>query len=566
VKRAVRQAASFIAIASCALGASLARADGEQLMPGGAQSVARGGATVARPSDASTLLQNPAGLSELPGSQALYAFDVTVDRLCVDPYGYYGWGVYLQDGDPGSTARADARRSEFGDPTSAAYGSRRLDRVCNSAPILPLPQLALSLKLDERWTVAFGFLAPVLVGGAQFGGQDGTIDAAGESRPTPTRYALIRQRATFALNPTAGVAYRPLPWLSFGVALQVLMASLDNSFMVTLRAGTSPHDDITAKVHASDYFMPALTVGVRAKASRRLQLAGTFSVSDGFDGSGELTLTTNAYHRNASGSEVVPLQNDPIRLKRVRVSAPWSAVLALRYVQPRTAADDGDPLRSDAWDIELDVAYTANRSLSANSVQFGEDFTLEFRRANAVPQMPLTLDKDDLGQLNVQRNLRDVVVVRLGASVNLVPGRLQLSAGGFFQSRGAEAAYASVANYGFARIGLGLGLLVRLGAIDLLASYAAVLQETLEVVPPAHQARTDASDDPRSGFDQRIYEDGVLSAEPRADARVPQSGDARAALQQPAAFESNTARRRVINAGRYSASFHVLSIGIAHRF
>jgi hypothetical protein len=517
--------------------------------------------------DASTLLQNPAGLTELRDDQGLYGFDVTIDSVCVDPYGYYGWGVYLQGSEPGSPVNADARRSEFGDPTSSAYGRRRLDRVCNSAPIAPIPQLAFSLRLSERWNVGFGFLAPVLVSGSQFGGKDGTIDADGASRPTPTRYEQIRQQPRFALNPTAGVAFRALPWLSFGATLQVTIASVEDYFMMALRAGTSPHDDVQAKLRASDYFIPAITLGVYAKPHRRLRVAGTFNWSDGFRGNGELQLTTNAYHRNASGSEGVPLKNDPIKLDTIRVASPWTATLALRYAQPRGGdAPDSDVLRSERWDIELDASYTANKNLGANYVEIANDFTLEFRRANSVPQMPLMLEKDDFSQLNVERHLQDVLALRLGGSVNVVPGRLQISAGGFYQTRAVDAAYASIASYGFARVGLGLGVMVRLGSIDLEAAYGHIFQETLEIVPPAHQPATEASDDPRSGFDQRIYDDGQLSSAPVRDPRVPASGDAVAALQQPAAFESNTARRRVVNAGRYSASFNVVSISVVHRF
>ena len=53
---------------------------------------------------------------------------------------------------------------------------------------------------------------------------------------------------------------------------------------------------------------------------------------------------------------------------------------------------------------------------------------------------------------------------------------------------------------------------------------------------------------------------------PKPDPRVPARGDAVAAFQQPAAFETNTARRRVVNAGRYTASFNVLSLGVVYHF
>jgi hypothetical protein len=116
-----------------------ARAEGETLMPGGAQAIARGGAVAARASDAMSLLHNPASLMELEGHQAHYGVDLEVDALCVHPYGYYGWGIVLPEARPGTPPNVDVRRSEFGDPASSAYGQRRLDYVCNSGQLSPVP-------------------------------------------------------------------------------------------------------------------------------------------------------------------------------------------------------------------------------------------------------------------------------------------------------------------------------------------------------------------------------------------------------------------------------------------
>jgi hypothetical protein len=575
VNQAVRHL-KFIALFGgwLALLPSGVRADGEQLMPGGAQSIARGGANAAHPTDASAILQNPAGLVDLP-DLAYYDFDTAFNHICVHPYGYYGWGVYAQDARAGSTSNPDAHRSEFGDPESSAYGTRHLDSVCNSAGVAPVPQLAFVVRLNDRWAVGFGFVAPALVSGAQWGGKDGTIavnDGGNDgqaSRPTPTRYELIRQQAKFALNPTAAVAYRALPWLSFGVTLQVTMASLDNYVMMALRAGTSPTDDMLAKLHVADYFMPALTFGVYATPNKRWGLAGTFNWSDGFDGHGDLTVTTNAFHRNAVGDELLPLQNDPVKLKRVRVAAPWTATLAARYAQPREGAPaDADSMTKEVWDVEADASYTANREMGANRVEIADSFSLEFRRANATPQMPLVVQQSDLSPLNLERHVLDVVAVRAGGSYNVVPGHLQVSAGAFFQSRGVEADYASISSYGFMRVGLSLGVVVRLGTVDLMAAYAHIFQEELDIAPPPYQPNTAATADPKSGFDERIYQDGQLSDKPRLDPKAPSPAAANgvASLQQPAVFESDTARRRVVNAGSYVASFNIVSIGLVHHF
>jgi hypothetical protein len=570
VSEPVRQLFFSALLASCWLLCASAHADGEQLMPGGAQSVARGGATVARPTDATAILQNPAGLVDVVGNQGLYGFDVAFDHICEEPYGYYGWGVYLAEERPGSTSNPDSNRSEFGDPAIAAYGRRRLDRVCNSAPIAPTPQLAFVLHASDRLAFGFGILAPVLVSGAQWGGADATISAGGEARPTPTRYQLVRQEAKVGYSANAAIAYRALPWLSFGLTLQAAGITADNYVVMALRAGTSPSNDMLAKLHVTDLFIPSLTFGAYARPNARWRFAGTFVWSQGFDGHGDLTYTTNYYHQGAVGSEAVPLTNDPVKLQRVRVSVPWTATLATRYAQPRASSpsDARDPLVREVWDIELDASYTANSLVAANRIEIANDFTLDFRRADGTPQMPLTVKQSDLQELSVARHGLDVIVVRLGGSANLVPGRLQVSGGGFFQTRSIDPSYASVDSYGFARGGLGLGVMVRIGTVDLMASYAHIFQEELLVAPPPHQPRDQATDAPESGFDQRIYEDGQLSAQPRTDPRAPapSAADGVAKLKQSAAFESENLRSRVVNAGRYTANFNVLSLGVVHHF
>jgi hypothetical protein len=557
------------ALACLALHATLVRADGETMMPGGAQSIGRSGATAARPTDNMAMLQNPAGLVDLADNQFMLQFDSVYDRVCVDPYGYYGWGVYLTQDRLGNTTNRDDQRSEFGDPSSAAYGNRHLDRLCNSGPVGTLPQLAFSFHVTPRWSVAFGFVAPAAMGLAQWGGKDGTIQTDAGERPTPTRYQVVRTEFPFALNPTASVAFRALPWLSFGATLQSAIAVANSYVVLAMRAGTSPANDALAKLHAVDYFVPSLTFGVLAKPTRNLRLAGTFNWQQGLDGHGDMTITTNVFHQGAVGSELLPLQNDPVKLDHMRVGLPWTATLAARFAMPRGSDPEGDPLVHERWDVEVDASYIANKSLGVdNQVHVANDFTLEFRRADGTPQMPLTVTQNDIQEISVEKHTYDVLALRLGGSVNVIPGRLQFSLGSYYQTRGVDPSYASVDAFNFRRVGVSLGVLVRLGHFDVTAAYAHVFQETMLIAPPNPQPRTDGTADPTTGFDQRIYQDGQLSAEPRVDPKAPSPNraDGVAKLTQSAVFEADGLRRRVVNAGRYTAGFNVLSIGASYHF
>src|SRR5581483_636599 len=73
---------------------ALAHANGSTLLPGGgAASVSRAGAVAARPEDATAILTNPAALAFMPRTQVYSGIDLPSQKMCVDPYGYYGWGV-----------------------------------------------------------------------------------------------------------------------------------------------------------------------------------------------------------------------------------------------------------------------------------------------------------------------------------------------------------------------------------------------------------------------------------------------------------------------------------------
>src|SRR5690348_16978748 len=131
---------SVVATILCATSPSFA--NGIELLPGGTEAVARGGAVAARPVDGMALIQNPAGLAFMSKQQVMLDLDVPVHHMCADLYGYYGWGVYSSE------------PSEFGNPLArggGTYAESPLPKVCNSARVLPLPQLAWVDKISSRF-------------------------------------------------------------------------------------------------------------------------------------------------------------------------------------------------------------------------------------------------------------------------------------------------------------------------------------------------------------------------------------------------------------------------------
>jgi len=144
-----------------------------------------------------------------------------------------------------------------------------------------------------------------------------------------------------------------------------------------------------------------------------------------------------------------------------------------------------------------------------------------------------------------------------------VPRSLQFHAGAFYESRGVEPAFANIDNFAFQRVGVGGGLMLRLGDFDLSAGYAHIFSEEMDIAPPPHQNRQDADpDDPQSGFDKRVG--GVVLEDPAAP--DPADADGVAAYQQASLVQGTGRPERVVNAGRYTAAFDVISVGATYHF
>lgn len=538
--------------------------------------MARGGAVAARPSDPMALLQNPAGLTELSGDQILLDVDVPFHSMCVDPYGYYGWGVYNNSA---SEFGNDLALDDPNHPTvGATYATTPLGKVCNSAKTSALPQLAWTHRLGRDWALGAGFVLPTSVGGLQYGGEDGTVETRFGPRPTPTRYTLVKQEILFGLNPTFGVAHRILPELSVGATVQVLMVKARSRAVQNSVTGTQPSTDWLVTAETQDYFIPALTLSANSKPTKSLDLMAAFRWVDNSSGPGKVTIETNTFHEGAT-SGPVPFQNQPIELSNVTVRLPWTLTVGARYAAalPATLGGKGsglgDPMDTELWDVEMDAGCSFTARTGRASLKAGQDVTVVARNADGTGGTTV-VPREELGTFEVDRHLKNSFNVRLGGSYAVLPRKAMALAGVFYESRGVEAAYADIDNFAFRRFGLGFGLLARLGAFDLTAGYSHIFSETLEIAPPRHQNLEDLTPgDPRGGFDQRVggtfdregtRQGGVVLRDP--DAPAPKHADAVAARTQQSAATTATRPNRVINAGKYTAAFNVVSLGVVYHF
>jgi hypothetical protein len=430
------------------------------------------------------------------------------------------------------------------------------------------------------------------VTGARYGGEDGTIDPSEypdlpypdglNALPTPTRHQLIEQRAEQVFAPSFALAYRLAPQLAVGATFQLIAVTATARSVQASTAGTQPTADWVADVTAEDLFLPSLMVSVHTRPLRGLDVMAGFRWSDSFTGDGDVSYETQSfYSENGSGAQYVPFQNDAVKITDIRIGLPWTATVGVRYagLLPEVAAkplgDHLDPLGEELWDVELDVSFAFNARASESTADAGEDATIVTRRADGSGDAN-TVQREDLSQVSIDRHLEDSIAVRLGGSYSLLPKRLALQAGGFFETRGVDPAYLGIDSFAMQRFGIGGGAMVRFGDLDLIAGYTHIFQDTVEIEPPPHESvdgltRQEAEEDVTRGFDQQVggtfalgrRTGGVVLEDP--DAPAPGQGDAVARLRQMAAVHQATPER-IINAGKYSAAFNIVSVGMIYHF
>lgn len=573
-----RIAACAIACASV-LSPAPVRAGGIEYSGSGTVGLGRGGATTARADDPLVLMNNPAGLAELQGDQLLLSLTYVDARTCFEPAGTYGWGAYLggspfelTDPDTGEVQRFNIGQLELIGPREQAYYLDPLDTVCGNAARTPLPQVAWGSRINDRLGVGFGFVFPSAMPSAQWAeGPDGVIHGDdGELRAAPSRYMQVGA-GNLALFPSVGVGYRITDMLRVGLMLQWGVVSVDISTMIAQGGGTSPHHDMLARVRAEDYFVPAATASIHLVPHDAWDIVLAYKYQAGVDASGHIELTTGLYlPKNDAPDSVVRHTQDNLKLQSVRQEMPDKLSLGVRFADRLVGRtrDDGnapydptrgvvirDPLQDERWDLELDVDYT---------------FTSEVQEMVAVPapgQYPVIAARNgDTRELvdtpvpvtRIPRQWSDQVAIKLGGTYNPLPGRLGISGGVHYETRGVDPRYMSVDFWPLQRLGLHTGLIVRVAEqIDVSLSYAHIFQETLVVRPPPHGDRVDG------GFDKRVGTQVELTDELPVIEEEPQgASDGEAALAQNLARTAQGAPAWISNAGTYRSGYDIVSLGL----
>jgi long-chain fatty acid transport protein len=217
MRRSSRFGAAFTVTAAVWLSAGSARAAGLYFSDRGVRPMGRAGAFVAGADDLGAIWYNPAGIADAGTSVlidfAYLNFNVTYARQ-------------LQ------IANAENTNVTVQSPT-----------VTGSAPFLPIPTIAWSLKLDRaaHFTIAGGFLEPQIA----LPGYPSTVNG----QPSPARYSLGSYNGSLLGIVGLWAAWKPLEQLRIGAGILGLIGQFETSTTFS----TCPALNLTCAIEQPDF-------------------------------------------------------------------------------------------------------------------------------------------------------------------------------------------------------------------------------------------------------------------------------------------------------------------------
>ncbi len=551
---------------SFALAPSSAHAGGLEFAAPGTAALGRGGAAYARPGDPMALWFNPANLADLQGIQLSLQTHLVLYEACHRREGTYD-AYSGRAANDDETAGGDLSR--IGGAANAGEGSvfegivpaGELPNVCNSAPPGVVPELVLTWRLHRRVGIGIGFVAPAAPSHVAYGsttriGDERYVGTVG-GVPAPTRYNLIEQQL-LAGWPTVGVGVNVHKRFRLGGAFGFGFALAEFDSMVRAVRGEEFAGDVRAQLSMKDTFVPRITVSAHAVPHDNLDVSFTFSWTDDVKASGDVTLTSGYYRAER-------LERLRINRASLTVPQPWQMALGVRYadrIVPRPE-DPGevsqlsrrveDPMANERFDVELNVVYERNSRFDEYGVNMGSCAPGRFVTedlggattgntcgpTNAAGISPYIIEADAFlpatlpGTLVIPHNWRDSLSIRVGGDYNVMPGLASVRLGLSFETKGIEDGFEQLDFLPFMRIGAHVGLTMRLGMFDVSLAYARIQQ-----------------------FDTTVSLDDAGLKQINADER----------LAELEGRSPNLGQGTIVNGGRFSSHFDVLSLGLTYHF
>ncbi|GAB4199084.1 MAG: hypothetical protein OHK0013_08850 [Sandaracinaceae bacterium] len=558
-----------VALGSCAVGLALAtqaglapaaQAGGFELSGVGTRGMGRGGAFAARADDSLALALNPAMLADVDAQVLLNAHLIVWDACVARSGTYAGDTMGEQPYTAGGTIFAPG---DGVDPST--WANQAFPRVCNGGIPQIVPQIMANVRLTDELGLGFGIVAPNGVGTARFGAEDGTVTVNGQRLPTPVRYMVTGQDLALFF-PSVGVGYRPVDWLRIGLTLQWGIGIV--SFTNYTNSGTSPigvrgtiaedpASDIRTRLSVVDPFVPAGVLSVHAVPHDNFEIMVSARISDAVGGAvpaqGSLELTTGAYGTSNDGSYVPTTTT--IQGATLHAGQPFLFTLAMRYAdrtRPRSyhrTAEQAltgrieDGIQNENFDVELDVVYEQLSQITDFVVTTPAGSSGQLRTggpAGGTNTVPIP------SPLPIPHGWSDLLTLRLGSDINVIPGTFAVRAGASFEIPVDDRYKRYLQNdfIGGWRLGLHAGATLRVERFDISLAYGFFLGETVNVTDPRVR-QINALDSQGVCTDSAVYD----------PARPVTSRGC-----YPNGFGP------VVNGGQFSQMFHAVSLGATYHF
>lgn len=489
----MRRAASLFALCAAVLASPDARGDGGYYNGSkGARAAGRAGAFTARADDLSAAAFNPAGLARIESTTLQVG-----NRFSYNAHSF-----------------TRAPTLDFGNTQGGVPPYVEFATVENSRPwqlLDPLLGVATNFGLRD-WGFGLFAYAPAGVGRQEFpvdGGQ---------------RYMMVSREAII-VNYTASAAFKQGD--GFGVGASLHWISVPRlSYELVIDGNQFPGDvnpvsselDMLSKITGSDPFTLNAVLGAWWRPAPFLELGISAQVVP-TEIQTESTLSVKPLSPQITEEVQLRRQGEPADDVQLTLPLPLTARAGVRYRH----LQGGEEL----FDIELDAVYETWSRV--------ERFVVDGDGLSA----HLLAQRIDIGRIEVEKEWRDTLGLHLGGDYAVLPRRLIVRGGIFYETAVAEPAYANVDFASGQQLGGALGASLFFRGLELVLAYEYRHQPAVGV----------------SEGDARVYQEV-----PGSQCRPPYT-DPNTCHEQYLGQPSPA-----VNAGTYRAHSHIASLDVLYRF
>ncbi len=406
----------------------------------GTRGLGRAGSYVVGANDPTALWYNPALLTRLRGTQIL--FD---NHLSMLDYRF----------------RRESLEYDSGSGTLVAPDTEFAE-IHNEERLFWAPFMAVTSDLGtDNLVLGLGAFGPPAVGHRSF-----PSDGA-------QRYMLVESDILMAFY-TFGAAYRPHPNLSIGATIQSVdllknrysvVASMNLAELFPDLPPSAPTEsasgDVLFKLNTQDRFTLTGTVGLWWRPHSDWEVAIS---------SRPLPINIHSkghFEHEFIGTTIANIAAEYLEENDNRVTLdvtlPSWVRGGIRYVH-RAAGG------RELFDVEFNVVYEAWSQLQSFDVQFGEAFQFVGDDPEAGPGAPVPI-----APVSLRKAFKDTYSFRLGGDYHLLPNRLTLRAGTFYESAASPLSHTHLDFTASERLGFTTGATLRWNRIDFSLAYALIL-------------------------------------------------------------------------------------------